>query len=62
MNHIQTIDPNWRRQKARLKLMFAHLDDNDFDYDYGRKEVMMNNLQAKLVKSRQELNALLAKL
>lgn len=62
MKHIQTIDPHWRRKKAKLKLMFSHLHDSDLIYDYGMKEVMMTNLQAKLVKSRIELNALLATL
>jgi len=42
--------------------MFAHLDNGDFYYDYGMKEVMMTNLQAKLGKSREELNILLTQL
>ena len=62
MTYIQTIDPHWRRKKAKLKLMFAHLHDTDLYYDYGMKEVMMTNLQAKLAKTRVELNALLATL
>jgi hypothetical protein len=59
---IQAPDQNWKRQKAKLKLMFPHLDDDDFYYDYGMKEVMMTNLQAKLGKSREELNVLLTQL
>jgi hypothetical protein len=59
---IQTPDQNWRRQKAKLKLMFAHLRDEDLYYDYGKKEVMMTNLQGKLGKSREELNILLKQL
>jgi hypothetical protein len=59
---IQTPDQNWRRQKAKLKLMFAHLDNVDFYYDYGMKDVMMTNLQVKLGKSREELNTLLTQL
>ena len=62
MIYLQTPDQNWRRQKAKLKLMFAHLDNDDFYYNYGKKEVMMTNLQAKLGKSREGLNALLAQL
>ena len=62
MSHLTTPDPNWRRQKAKLKLMFADLGDGDLYYDYGKKEVMMNGLQAKLGKSREELNALLTQL
>ena len=62
MSPTQTPEQNWRRQKAKLKLMFAHLDTDDFYYDYGMKEVMLTNLQSKLGKSREELNILLAQL
>ena len=62
MIYTQTPDQNWRRQKAKLKLMFAHLDNGDFYYDYGMKEVMMTNLQRKLGKSREDLNTLLTEL
>jgi hypothetical protein len=62
MTHMQGIDLHWRRKKAKLKLMFAHLHDADLYYDYGMKEVMMTNLQAKLAKSRIELDTLLATL
>jgi hypothetical protein len=59
---MQTNDLHWRRRKAKLKLMFPHLHDTDLHFDYGRKEVMMTDLQTKLAKSRIELNALLATL
>jgi hypothetical protein len=62
MNNTQSPGEHWKKQKAKLKLMFNHLDDDDFIYDYGRKEVMMTKLQAKLGKSREELNDMLAKL
>ena len=59
---MQNLNPHWRRKKAKLKLMFSHLQDEDLQYDYGMKEVMMTALQTKLAKSRVELNALLASL
>jgi hypothetical protein len=43
-----------------LKLLFTHLHDEDFYYDYGKKNVMLDLLQKKLGKSREELNLLLA--
>jgi hypothetical protein len=49
----------WRKQKAKLKLLFSHLNDDDFKYDYGMKDVMMTQLQLKLGKSREQLNELL---
>lgn len=55
----ETPERHWRTQKAKLKLMFPHLLDEDFHYDYGEKDLMMDNLQAKLQKSREELNLLL---
>jgi len=52
----------WRRQKAKLKLFFPQLNDDDFRYDYGMKDVMMTKLQKRLGKSREELNTLLTQL
>jgi hypothetical protein len=52
----------WRRQKAKLKLYFPQLNDDDFRYDYGMKDVMMTKLQVRLGKSREELTALLTQL
>jgi hypothetical protein len=43
-------------------LRFSQLNDEDFRYDYGMKEVMMTKLQAKLGKSREELISFLLKL
>ena len=60
MTNPQTPSGHWRRQKAKLKLMFPQLTDNDFKYDYGMKDVMIKNLQKKLEKSPSELNELLS--
>jgi hypothetical protein len=59
MNHPQNPENTWRRQKAKLKLLFSHLNETDFRYDYGMKDVMMTRLQQKLGKSREELNELM---
>lgn len=52
-------EEQWRKQKAKLKLLLPQLNDEDFNYDYGKKEVMMTKLQDRLHKSREELNVLL---
>lgn len=52
-------EEQWRKQKAKLKLLLPHLNDEDFNYDYGKKEVMMTKLQDRLHKSREELDVLL---
>jgi hypothetical protein len=49
----------WLSQVNKLKMMFPNLSDEDFQYDYGAKEVMMNKLQKKLKRTREELNSLL---
>lgn len=51
-----------RLQMAQLKLRYVHLTDSDVSFDYGQKEVMMTGLQAKLGKTREELNALLTEM
>ena len=52
----------WRIQVAKLKLMFPHLAEEDFTFDYAMKDVMLDKLQAKLGKNREELNNLLTSL
>ena len=59
MNYIKSPDELWNMQKAKLKLLFKHLHDEDFQYDYGKKDMMLENLQSKLGKSREELKVLL---
>jgi hypothetical protein len=62
MKENRTPEETWRFQKAKLKLKFSHLDDDDFNYDYGMKDVMMNKLSAKLGRSREDLAILLVTL
>jgi hypothetical protein len=59
MNDIKNPEELWNSQKAKLQLLFSHLHEEDFRYDYGKKDVMLDQLQSKLGKSREELNALL---
>jgi hypothetical protein len=59
MNDITNPEELWTIQKGKLRLLFTHLHDEDFRYDYGKKDVMLELLQKKLGKSREELNALL---
>jgi hypothetical protein len=59
MNDKKNPEELWAMQKAKLKLIFAHLHEDDFQYDYGKKDVMLRNLELKLGKSREELDQLL---
>ena len=62
MSNSKTPDGLWAVQKAKLKLRFSHLNDDDFRYDYGKKDAMMTRLQLMLGKSREGLNRLLVEL
>jgi hypothetical protein len=59
MNDMANPEELWTMQKGKLRLLFPHLHDEDFRYDYGKKDVMLELLQQKLGKTRDELNALL---
>jgi hypothetical protein len=62
MEPTKSPDQLWRIQKAKLLLRFSQLNEQDFRYDYGMKDVMMTKLQAKLGKTREELTSFLLKL
>lgn len=50
---------SWEEQKGKLKQKFAALTDNDLWFVKGKKEEMMEKLQIKLSKSKEELHKLL---
>jgi hypothetical protein len=52
----------WRRKKAKLMLRFQQLHDEDFFYDYGKKDGMITKLHLKLGVSRDDLALILSKL
>jgi hypothetical protein len=60
MNEIKNPEQLWTVQKAKLRLLFTNLSDEDFHYDYGKKDVMLELLQKKLGKSREEFNLFLS--
>ena len=53
---------SWREQKAMLKRIFPILSEEDFNYENGERESMLVKLEAKLKKSRIELDSLFAEL
>ncbi len=56
------ITRSWREQKLMLKRRFAILCDEDFEFNEGEKENMLDRLSAKLKKSKAEFDMLLAEL
>jgi len=53
---------SWREQKAMLKMRFPILNDEDFIFEEGKKENMLQRLCVKLNKSMEELNYIFADL
>lgn len=53
---------NWEQQSVKLKTKFNTLKDSDLTFETGKKEEMMNQLQVKLGKTKDELKAIIEKL
>ena len=45
----------WGEQKTKLKGLYPTLTEEDFNYDLGKKDVMLNKLATKISKTREEL-------
>jgi uncharacterized protein YjbJ (UPF0337 family) len=52
----------WEAQKGKLKQRFAVLTDNDLMFAEGKKEEMFGRLQAKLGKTKAELQSIISAL
>ena len=53
---------SWREQKVMLKRRFPILSDEDFAFEKDERETMLAKLEAKLNKTRDELDSLFAEL
>ena len=53
---------SWREQKVLLKRMFPILSDEDFLLAEDNRETMLQQLQAKLGKTKDELESIFADL
>ena len=53
---------SWREQKIMLKRRFSILRDEDLEFEEGNKEDMLKRLEAKLSKTRVELESVFAEL
>ena len=49
------LNGRWDEQKDLLKQKFAALNENDFMFDEGKKEEILERIQLKLSKSKDEL-------
>ena len=62
MTNIIELKGNWNEQKGKLKQKFATLTDNDLLFAAGKKDEMLGKLQAKLGKTKEELNKIIESL
>jgi hypothetical protein len=53
---------SWREQKILLKRRFPILSDEDFVYEEGKKETMLEKLEAKLGITKPELEMIFAEI
>jgi uncharacterized protein YjbJ (UPF0337 family) len=53
---------NWKEQKGKLKAKFSTLTDTDLHYEEGKKDEMLNKIQVKLGKTKDEFNAIITAL
>ena len=62
MKNLTELKSNWRETKAKLKMKFALLTDNDLLFVEGKQEEMISRLQAKLGKTKKEIQQIIADL
>jgi len=53
---------SWREQKILLKRQFPILSDEDFVFEEGKKQSMLERLEVKLGKTQLELELIFAEL
>jgi len=53
---------SWREQKILLKRRFPFLSEEDFQFEEGKRETMLERLQQKLGKTKSEMELIFAEL
>ena len=54
------VEENWNDQKEKLKTKFSNLTDEDLNYEEGKRDEMLDRVQIKLGKTKEELVAIIA--
>ncbi len=52
----------WKEQKAKLMAQYDNLNDSDLQFEDGKKDAMMERVQRKLGKTKEELSLIMANL
>lgn len=56
------VKENWNEQISKLKAKFPTLTDADLKFEEGKKDEMLKRLQAKLGKTKEELDVIFSTL
>ena len=59
---VKEVEETWTEQKDRLKHSFAILTENDLMFDESKKEEILGKVQAKLGKTKEEFQKIIAEL
>ena len=62
MSNLTELKGNWNETKGKLKQKFAMLTDNDLLLLDGKKDELMGRLQAKLGKTKEQMQKILSEL
>ena len=62
MSNKEQMKGSWNEQKERLKQKFALLTDNDLLFAEGKKNEMLEKIQTKLGKTKEEIEAIIQSL
>ncbi len=65
IEHMKTVTEllgNWKETKGKMKQKFAQLTDDDLLLVEGKHEELMGRLEAKLGKTKEELQDLISKI
>jgi uncharacterized protein YjbJ (UPF0337 family) len=60
MTNLTELKGDWNETKGKLKQKFAALTDNDLMFAEGKKDEMLGRIQAKLGKTKEEIQTLIA--
>jgi uncharacterized protein YjbJ (UPF0337 family) len=62
MKNLTELKGNWNEAKGKLKQKFATLTDNDLLYEEGKEDELYGRLQAKLGKTKEQIQQLISDL
>ena len=57
--NVKSVQARWQAQKAKLKLSFPKLTDDDLNFDEVHKVELLKHLEPKLAMTAAELNIIM---